>query len=442
MQIINPEQSRQLEDARPILPVSDKSLWNGAARRRDQIAARIEQNLAALGLQGWVRKSQPGEYPLHVAVDVWRHIAETGLTGTFDRSHLKVTIQVEPYRVHPIIYTAELSRQIKKYEATYWSMPDDELDEMVTYLVRGGQKPAYFKSRIPLIVRIIASFLPLPMKEYKNELIEEAKPTRFTAPTVLGWIGVLAALYGCGQVFANNDRYSYYDDTERAQMIGGGIIGLAIVGIAIAMWLSSRRPVYHAVAKQPVRTPRSEYRVDSWQVSVPEAGNEFDSFKSRIADALKQMDPGLEFSVEIYQSLTPRGFEERERLVITKGQGNVHVHVQPFGRDAFVGWDSYLNWARWTETTSISTVIREGNRIEYKSLVAGAHIPTKFDLMELGALAETSHRNIVREIKAFLKEKEIEADLDFQIIRGDRNRALTEGNEEAKKQKPATSPAA
>src|SRR5215471_2390338 len=146
MQIINPEQSRQLEDARPILPVSDKSLWNGAARRRDQIAARIEQNLAALGLQGWVRKSQPGEYPLHVAVDVWRHIAETGLTGTFDRSHLKVTIQVEPYRVHPIIYTAELSRQIKKYEATYWSMPDDELDEMVTYLVRGGQKPAYFKS--------------------------------------------------------------------------------------------------------------------------------------------------------------------------------------------------------------------------------------------------------------------------------------------------------
>jgi hypothetical protein len=439
VRIINAEQSRQLEDARPILPVSDKSFWNGAAAHRDQIAARIERNLANLGLQGWVRKSQPGEYPLHVAVDVWRHIAETGLTGTFERSHLKVTIQVEPYRVHPIKYTAELSRHKKKYEATYWSMPDDELDDMVAYLVQGGQKPAYFKSRIPVIVRIIASFLPLLTKEYENELIEEAKPTRLTAPTVLGWIGVLAALYVFNKVFVNADRYSYYDDTGRAQTISVGIIGLAIVGIA--MWLSWRRPVYHAVAKQPVRTPRREYMVDSWQVSVPEAGNEFDSFKSRIAEALKQMDSALEFSIEIYQSLTPRGFEERERLVITKGQGNVHVHVQPFGRDAFVGWDSYLNWARWSETDPISTVIREGNRIEYKSLVAGAHIPTKFDLMELGALAETSHRNIVREFKAFLKEKEIEADLDFQIIRGDRSRALTEGKEEAKKQKPATSAA-
>ena len=63
--------------------------------------------------------------------------------------------------------------------------------------------------------------------------------------------------------------------------------------------------------------------------------------------------------------------------------------------------------------------------------------------MELGALAETTHRNIVREIKAFLKEKEIEADLDFQIIRGDRNRALTEGNEQGtkKQKKQATSAA-
>jgi hypothetical protein len=36
----------------------------------------------------------------------------------------------------------------------------------------------------------------------------------------------------------------------------------------------------------------------------------------------------------------------------------------------------------------------------------------------------------VGEVKAFLKEREIEADLDFKIIRGDRARALTEGKED------------
>jgi hypothetical protein len=37
---------------------------------------------------------------------------------------------------------------------------------------------------------------------------------------------------------------------------------------------------------------------------------------------------------------------------------------------------------------------------------------------------------IVGEVKAFLKEREIEADLDFKIIRGDRSKALEQGKEE------------
>jgi hypothetical protein len=422
MQEKNSEKTEALKDARPVLPVSDGSLWNKAGERRDEIAFWIEKKLATLGLQAWVPKSQPGEYPLFVAVDIWRNVAETSVTSTFDRSNLVITIHVEPFRQRPIIYTAELSRRKKKYSSTYWNLPHDQLDEMVSYLVQGGRKPTYFKSRIPFLWSIL--------KEYENELVPEAKPKVLTGPTVAGLVGLLAALGGFFLPLGLSDSSDYSDDNMHAIAIGVGIIGLAILGFAI--WLGYRRPIYQAVAKQPMRTPRREYVVDSWQVSVPEAGREFEDFKGRIVEALQKMDPGLEFSKEKYQSLTPRGFEERERLVITKGQGDVHVHVQPFGRDAFVGWDSYLNWARWSETAPVSTVVREGNRIEYKSVNAGTHVPSKFDLMELSALAETTHRNIVREIKGFLKEKEIEADLDFQIIRGDRNRALTEGNEQGK----------
>ena len=62
----------------------------------------------------------------------------------------------------------------------------------------------------------------------------------------------------------------------------------------------------------------------------------------------------------------------------------------------------------------------------------GVHVPSEFDLMELNALTELTHRALVQEIKSFLKEKEIEADLDFKIIRGDRDRALKEGRKETK----------
>ena len=357
MNVMYIEKPQELKDARPILPVSEKSLWNVAAKRRDEVAIRIEKKLGELGLQGWVRKSQTGEYPLFVAVDIWRPIDDTSITSTFDRSHLIAKIEVDPFRRRSIIYTVELSHRKKQYASTYWELGDDELDEMVSYLVNGGHKPTYFKPRLPWILHV---FPFLPHSEYENELVEEAKPKAFTGAAAVGWIGLLTAPIGFSLAFGSADSYGFSNDNTQAMAIGAGIIGLAMIGVAI--WLSWRRPVYQAVAKQPTRTPRREYVVDSWQVSVPEAGCEFQAFKSRIVDALEKMDPGLEFSHEIYQSQTPRGFEERERLVITKGQGNVHVHVQPLGRDAFVGWDSYLNWARWSETAAVSTVVRAGNK--------------------------------------------------------------------------------
>jgi hypothetical protein len=431
------QEIQPLVDARPILPVSKNSLWDTAAERRDEIAGLIDRQLGKLHLKGWVRKSQPGEYPLYVAVDIWRPVEpspETSRSGTFDRSFLKIVVEVEPYRQYPIIYSVELQRHGRKYVAAYWQMPYDELDEMVTYLVKGGSKPTFFRSRVPAIVRIISSFIPMPMSEYENKLIEEAEPARLTLPSVLGVVGAIGAFFGFS--LAYQASHSYYSRQEIGPDLIFGCAGLVLIGLAV--WLSVRRPVYQEIVKQPLHTPRREFVVDSWQVSVPEGGADFTAFQRRIHDALRKMDPELESSFETHQSLTPRGFESRDRLVITKGQGNVHVHIQPFGRDAFVGWDSYLNWARWSETPPISTVIRDGNRIEYKSLAAGAYVPSKFDLMELNALAETAHRNIVREIKAFLKEKEIEADLDFHIIRGDRGRALSEGKEESASQKSKT----
>ena len=137
------------------------------------------------------------------------------------------------------MYAAELHRHNKRYTASYLT------------------KPVFFKSRIPVIVRMISSFIPLPTKEYKNELIEEAKPSYLTWPIALGWAGLIAAVGGFVTVYIESQ--SHYGPDHSGEGLAFGLAGLARMGIA--WWLSSRRPVYQAIAKQPLQTPRREFIV-------------------------------------------------------------------------------------------------------------------------------------------------------------------------------------
>ena len=90
-------------DARPVLPVSQDSLWDHAAKKRDNIASIIDSEFKQQNITAWIRKSQPGEYPLYVLVDIWIPKGETSQSVTLDRNFLKVIISVAPCRVHSLI---------------------------------------------------------------------------------------------------------------------------------------------------------------------------------------------------------------------------------------------------------------------------------------------------------------------------------------------------
>ncbi len=413
-------------DARPALPVSaaSTSLWDRAADRRDAIANRITARFDARGITAWVRKSKPGEYPLLVAVDSWLPVGETDVAATVDRSSLVITISVAPYLECPLIYRVELRRHAKHLTSEYWSLGDADIDQLVAYLLDGGERPPFFAPRVPLAMRILGAFVPFVGNEPKNELIQDARSHFWTVPTAI----YLFALVAAGLLAFDAWDSAGYD----AAPIGTYALAMLIaaVGIGIATVLVRRRPVLQAIPKQSLRCPRREFRVDSWHVSVPGAGSQFEAFKQRIYRATASNDTSIESNLEVHQNVTPRGFEERERLVLAKGQATLHVHVYPFADDVFVGWDSHLNWHRWAEGDTISSTVQGKCSVEYKGLQVGVHVPTEFDLIECDVLTETAHRRIVEEIKAFLKEREIEADLDFKIIRGDRTHALEAGKDD------------
>lgn len=422
-------QAIPLVDARPKFPASENSLWDKAREERDRIADLLDATIRNLGLLVWVRKSKPGEYPLYVLVDNWKPVEDTGDFQTTERNSLKIIIEVVPYKESPLSYTVTLKRFSKSWTASFWQLSNDDITEMAAYLVKGGSKPRFFKSKIDPIVAFVAAFVP-PILYFlipRNRTIKRARNTWFTIPKILGWGGSIAAIYFF--VTANDLSQQYYtrDQVGYYQILAFVSAAFAALGI----YWGYIRPTRYATPSQSFRTPRKEFLVDSWHVCVPDAGIDFADFEKRMLGAISALDSSIEINKEMHQKLSPRGFEERERHVLTKGQANTHVHIYPFGRNAFVGWDGYLNFAKWQETTPVSVHVDRKAKIEYRSLVAGVHIPSEFDLMELNVLTELVHRGLVREIKMFLKEKEIEADLDFQVIRGDRARALGVADEAA-----------
>ena len=411
-------------DARPMLPISTSgaSLWDQTARLRDALAKEIDAYFATRDITVWVRMSQPGVYPAVVAVDSWLPVGQTDRTAKVDRSSLRISISVAPYQERPILYEVELQRHSKAFKAEYWDLSNAELREMLAYLLDGGPKPGYFRSRTPLPLRILGAFLPF-VHGPRNRLIAEARPRFWTLPVAVFLTGLICAAIA----LMNGGVDEYGDPDPTAGYVAAALF--AIFGAIGGYWLAARRPVVQAIPKQPARCPRREFRVDSWHVSVPCAGEQFEGFKQRIYAAASAAVADVSVAVEKHQNITPTGFEERERMVLGKGQATLHVHVYPYGRDAFVGWDSHLNWNRWEEGSVLSSTVAEKRRVQYKALQVGVHLPNEFDLIECDVLSETTHRRLVSEIKAYLKEREIEDDLDFKIIRGDRARALEEGKD-------------
>ncbi len=412
-------------NAQPALPVSKDSLWDRAAEKRDELATLIDAEFNKENIVVWIRKSKPGEYPLYVAVESWKQISETKIAATFDRSSLKITISVVPYLENALTYNVELIRHGRELSSEHWVLSSGDVAELARYLINGGQKPHFFEPRVSMIERIIGAFIPFVGNPPENKLISEARPNYWTGASILGLTGILGIIFF--SIAITTDRYTDKIDFYILCVL------VSVAMVAVATIISRRRPNLDAVPKQSLRTPRREFRVDSWHVSVPGAGEKFERFRDRLYDAVAAKDPLIEMNHELHQSLTPRGFEERERLVLAKGQATLHIHVYPFSNDAFVGWESYLNWNRWAEGATVSKTVRDGKCVTYHSLQVGVHVPTDFDLIEADALAETVHRVLVNEVKGFLKEREIEADLDFKIIRGDRARALKEGEEDGKK---------
>lgn len=430
MVTMTPAQSGDMIDARPVRPTANDTPWDQALAIRDQFAAEVRNTLAQEKLRAAVFVSPNGNFPPWVSLEAWLPTkSKTQGEESRERASLSFVIDPKPYHEHPTVVTANLRRgrtAIGVKERP--DFPPRYVAQWVRYALDRGPKPSNYTPKLDAFVHFLTSFIPIIPAPHSNKLMREYRAS-MTAGGAVGLVSFAAIILG-GVGIANSI------DEEGPLPLYFVIIAAGVIGLIVAIAIGSRRKRVISVISQSQLPPRSLARFDSWQAVVSELGADFENVKRRLIAAVSaDAGPGLDCEIETYTFRTPNGYEQRERLVVTKNQGMVHVHIYDYGQDLFVGWTAYVNWLQWGETKPVAVKVRDGQEIQFLDLRPATYVPNDFDLIDLSSLSEYVHRRLEREIKALLKDKAIDQEIDFKIIRGDRARVLDQGQQQSEQNK-------
>jgi hypothetical protein len=199
-----------------------------------------------------------------------------------------------------------------------------------------------------------------------------------------------------------------------------------IIGLIIKIKIG-RQPAAVRSSGKSEREPRTLVLYDSWQAVLFGAAGSVPIVRARF-DAILRDAPirGFKSTVENIQYRALDSVEEREQIVLTAGRGIIYCQLYEFGADLYVGWQSFLNRGRWIESPVSSGVDRAtGKRVEVKTVVPGTQALSEYDVMDLNCLTEWTHAQLVSLTRQLMKELQIDQEIDFKIIRGERS-ALNE----------------
>jgi hypothetical protein len=143
-----------------------------------------------------------------------------------------------------------------------------------------------------------------------------------------------------------------------------------------------------------------------------------EQLRVRFAEGAAQ---GIAQRPEDISYITPDGKQERQQVVLTQGRGIVYCHIYAYGDDLFIGWDAHLNYGQWAETTVVRGYDpRIGRPVIVNTVVPGTARATEYDLIDLNSLTEWAHARVTQVAKAAMLERRLDQEIDFKIVRGER----------------------
>lgn len=393
-------------DARPLRPIADETPWDEARIARDRLLAVVSRTLATEGVEALLLTSQGGNYPVWLRLEAWLPEAGGG-PGASRRSDLDIMIDVKPLRRHRLVYSVRSQRSKRLIAiAGRTKLEERDVEEWVRYAIGRGSRPSSFTPLLDGLRQSAAWLVPAVAPGY-NPTGAAFRPPLVDAFAVAALaIGVILA---AAHWFAPAIDYA-------GPLIGGlGVIG------SLLLVLFGRVERRDWVAAEPRDAPRHLGHIDSWHAVLAGLATSEQSLKQRL---MAHLAGNFRCHLENYGHRTANGYEERERLVISHGQGQIHLHLAVFGNDLFVGWQAYLNWAQWAETPPVGRKAIGRADVVYRELMPAWYIPSQFDLIDLDSLSAVVQRAVESEVRALIREQESDQEIDFEITRGDRGDAL------------------
>ena len=207
---------------------------------------------------------------------------------------------------------------------------------------------------------------------------------------------------------------------------------LLLIAGMIGLFVWYRAPRLVRSAGKPLAEPRILSYLDAWQTVIFDAGADAARIRNR-AMALLTGGEQHRFTCGI-ERIWHWGLDgkiEREQIVLRHGRGLVFCQIYGYGSDLYVGWDAHLNVGTWNEKRVAAGIDRDtGARVELRSVEPTTQATGEYDLVDLNCLLEWTHAQLTKVLKQYVKEREIDQEIDFSIIRGDRKNATTTDKKE------------
>jgi len=392
-----------MKDLRPIIVRNSNNGLSKAEEIRDNIYNLFdkisnEENIKILKL-----KSPPFTSPPWIRIETWIYHKSDSFLSL--RTTALFTINSKDYHRFPI----EIDLEIKNDKRTrIWKsitkFDYSDAKEVLNYLLYKKEKPnfKFSRCRSGLLIRF---WLP------RNKSTRIGIDPISVGSQISFIIGFATMSYGIGFLFI--------------------LIG------AIMIYSSNKRSHYILCSGKPMQEPRRLTRLDSWQTIIKDLGSEQETI---ISDIIKDLRKVTKESFVVEKEKIWHwgidGKEERVQLVVRFRRGITFIHVFSYGNDLFVGWDAHVNCGEWVENTIASGYDNTTEQIcSINTISSGWHAPNEYDINDTNYLLERVHLAVTKVIKIKLAEHKIDQEIDFKILREQRQNISGKIDPTAKKGK-------